>query len=111
MEKIKKTLVTIAFAIITFLANAQLCNTYTGCATCTNTPSCDLICNGSFDSHNGDNAGLPNWSCQVAKACGWNVNQYSPDFYYTGGTTNAWDVPCNNHGTQNDHTSGTGTGG
>lgn len=98
--------------MISALAKAQFptCTSYTGCSTCTLTSPCNLVCNGGFESIGGDNGGLPTYSCQTSKACGWGLYNSSPDFFYSGGAMD-YSVPCNVQGGENNHTTGTGTGG
>ncbi len=95
MKKIKLFLTAVVLLTSTWLAKSQ------SCPSCTITPPCEYVCNGSFEY----NIGNPTGPDQVALACGWaraNPNT-TPDYFTTSGVPN-YDLPCNFHGNTSTHT-------
>ena len=63
---------------------------YTGCAvaSCSNTPTCEYLCNGNFEQFGGSSSGIPQEYSEIEKACGWkSANGASPDYYHTSAPT------------------------
>ncbi len=110
MKNLKKLFLILVLASSAKLLNSQVCQPYVGCNSCVSTSTCNLVCNGSFESIGGDNSGLPQAACEIEKACGWGAHKGTPDFFHSGGVTN-FNVPCNFRGGENNHTTGTGIGG